>query len=311
MSRLYMMIGLPGSGKSYQASKMDDVAVVSSDSIREELFGDVNDQEHNNEVFNEVNKRIYNYLKDGVDTVYDATNLSRKRRRNFLKTLPKECTTKIAMLMATEYDICLENNNKRDRHVPEDVIERMYKHITIPNEEEGFDKIVYIRHEDNKKSMLDYFIPCINFDQNNPNHTLTLSDHMEATYAKVYELASLSDLSVDEKEILYKAAMFHDIGKPVCKTYEKYNGQIDDHAHYYNHAEVGAYMSICAREPMPIFAPHRKVVENYKRNTISFLIQNHMRFFDENFSLEKFASVYGERVAKMLSILHEADIEAH
>ena len=57
MITLFITIGLPGSGKSHWASEQD-AKVVSSDAIREELFGDVNDQNHNNEVFNEVHNRI-------------------------------------------------------------------------------------------------------------------------------------------------------------------------------------------------------------------------------------------------------------
>ena len=54
--RCYIMIGLPGSGKDYfiNFNKKENDVVVSSDKLREELFGDVNDQTHNNEIFNEM-----------------------------------------------------------------------------------------------------------------------------------------------------------------------------------------------------------------------------------------------------------------
>ena len=45
MPNCYIMIGLPASGKDYYIEKYrkENEIVVSSDEIREELFGDVND----------------------------------------------------------------------------------------------------------------------------------------------------------------------------------------------------------------------------------------------------------------------------
>ena len=60
MIKLYMMIGLPASGKSTIAkeiAKSEDAIIVSSDEIRRE-FGDVNDQSQNEKVFEEVEKRL-------------------------------------------------------------------------------------------------------------------------------------------------------------------------------------------------------------------------------------------------------------
>ena len=61
MPVLVMLMGLSGSGKSTLAeeyAKLSGGKVFSSDKIREELFGDENDQTHNGEVFNELHKRI-------------------------------------------------------------------------------------------------------------------------------------------------------------------------------------------------------------------------------------------------------------
>ena len=50
---LYMMVGVPGSGKSFIAKGLN-CPIVSSDAIRKELYGSEDDQSHNGEVFNEV-----------------------------------------------------------------------------------------------------------------------------------------------------------------------------------------------------------------------------------------------------------------
>jgi len=309
MPRLYMMVGLPGSGKSYYASKMEAV-VISSDDLRQELFGDVNDQDHNNELFNELHKRIQENLKNGVDVVYDATNLSRKRRKAFLKTLPSD-TQKYAIIMCTEYELCLENNRKRDRFVPKDVIERMYKRITIPNQEEGFDRISFVRHPDNKLTLIDYMKRCDNFDQDNPHHSLTLLEHMTEAGKNMEKLLKGSQFSDIEKSIGIRAAISHDIGKTVCKTYETYSGKIDDHAHYYNHAEVGAYMILCSVPDIPITTPIQRTRDWFDKSSIAFLVQNHMRFFEDGFDPDKLKETYGYININLLKLLHEADVNAH
>lgn len=60
MNKLYMMIGLPASGKSTIAkeiSESEGAVIVSSDEIRKE-FGDVNDQSQNVKVFKEAERRL-------------------------------------------------------------------------------------------------------------------------------------------------------------------------------------------------------------------------------------------------------------
>ena len=55
-----MTVGVPGSGKSTYFKKMKDKenwVYISSDDIRAELFGSAQNQEHNQEVFQEMRKR--------------------------------------------------------------------------------------------------------------------------------------------------------------------------------------------------------------------------------------------------------------
>ena len=88
MTTFYMLIGLPASGKStYIKEHFDDDIVFSSDKIREECFGDVNDQTHNNEVFKKLVKRVKANLRNKKDAVYDATNINYKRRMHLLKNI--------------------------------------------------------------------------------------------------------------------------------------------------------------------------------------------------------------------------------
>lgn len=52
-----MLVGLPASGKSTYAkklSKKENAIILSSDELRKELFGNINNQNHNAEVFKEL-----------------------------------------------------------------------------------------------------------------------------------------------------------------------------------------------------------------------------------------------------------------
>ena len=66
--KLWIMVGLSGSGKSTVAKEIavmeENTIIVSSDAIREELTGKVEDQTKNDEVFKIFHKRIRKGLEN-------------------------------------------------------------------------------------------------------------------------------------------------------------------------------------------------------------------------------------------------------
>ena len=69
-----MYIGLPGSGKSTIAAAQKGVTIISSDAIRNELYGDENILGKHNEVFELMLRRTREALLKGESVCYDATN---------------------------------------------------------------------------------------------------------------------------------------------------------------------------------------------------------------------------------------------
>jgi len=298
-----MMVGLPGSGKSTFANKML-CDVVSSDGIRRELYGSEEDQSHNGEVFNEVHRRVMEKLVMKKDVILDATNLSKKRRISFLKELPQD-VKKIAIVMATELDIVYKQNSQRRRVVPEGVIKRMLRTMSLPSVDEGWDFIRIIPHPDNKKSYYDYLSDCFDFDQDNPHHSLFLDKHMFKAANYVIENRDKYNINDEDAWKVWLAAQLHDISKPLCKTYELWSGKKDSHAHYYNHAEVGAYLFSCAMA---------QIEEKYRDKylPVFLLIKLHMIAFDKKDKCDDFIlKNYGEDFLKMYKCLHDADLAAH
>ena len=303
-----MMVGLPASGKSTYAkeiAKENNAIVLSSDAIRWELFGDETDQDHNQKVFQELHKRAKEWLCTGRDVIYDATNISSKRRRAFLNELTKIDCIKNCVIIATPYEQCLENNRDRARQVPEWVIERMYRKWQTPHWFEGWDNVT-IEYWDNKHFVrpVEVADSLLGFDQQNSHHTLTLGEHL----FKTFRMCNLDSFDDAEAYVIMNAALMHDCGKPFTQTFKNAKGEQGEIAHYYNHEHVSAYETL-----FRLSVYEEDIVETVK---ISALVTWHMQpyFFERNNNEKlhnKYKRIWGERFYNMVMTLHEADKKAH
>lgn len=304
MLHFVQMVGIPGSGKTDKALQIAneyDAVVISSDVIREELLGDISDQSDNARVFGEMYKRTLVTLASGKSVIYDATNISRKRRIELLKRLKanhKELIT-TAVIMATPIKMCLDRQRARDRVVEDEVIWKMVKSFNIPYWYEGWDDIKIIYPDDTKEYMdelyrneLDELINKTSFmyeyDQKNPHHKLSLGDHMFKCYEQCR--TETKDESVRE------AALLHDIGKFLTQEIGK-----DGVAHYYQHHYVSAYLSLFNRN---------KDNSHILRRAI--FIQWHMQpfFWEHDETILKYKNMLGDDFFNMLMILHRCDRKA-
>ena len=299
------MIGLVGSGKSYHAKKLAeeyDATVFSSDALREEMFGDVNHQADNDVLFKELHKRIRECLASGKSAIYDACNISYKRRMEFLKSLNKIPCEKIAVLMATPYEVCLERNAQRERKVPEYVIKRMYMSFNVPFWYEGWDDIdvVYSEGAENYKGWDREWVELMeDFSQDNSHHTLSLGDHCWRAVKYIdNNMPSFHPMSTE----LRHAAMLHDEGKVFVKSFYDAKGNPSEEAHYYSHEYCGAYNSLFYEMP----CEHLYVAQ---------LIQWHMRPYlaweQSEKAMQKDKKLLGETLFNDIMLLHEADLYAH
>ncbi len=300
-----MMIGLPGSGKSTYAETIG-ANVHSSDAIREEILGDVNNQDSNGDVFSELHRRVKDDLRDGVDTVYDATNINGKQRIAFLKELRSIDCRKICILMATSYEDCKERITKRSRIVPTHVLDRMYKNFCPPYYYEGWDEIRIIVTESemtklyteevlyNPRTGIDVF------DQENSHHNLTLGEHCRKTAEYVHT-------HYPHNTLLYDAAIYHDEGKIFTKSRLNGKGEFDGNYHYYQHHCVGAYNSI--------FYLYNAGYSTDDILYVSSLIYYHMHPYLQWKDSEKKKNYHrellGEKMFYDILRLHEGDVYAH
>lgn len=299
-----------GSGKSTCVTKRYDydrifkhnTTILSSDEIRKQLYGDENDQTHNEEVFQYIKDTSVEKLEKGQRVIIDATNLSRKARQSITDYVDQKLSfyeygfIKF-VVVATPYYQCLENNRKRSRQVPENVIERMYKQFEFPTLSEAVHEIEVVYPLEIGKDFYGMKHPYENlmdFPHDTPYHTLTVGEHMKKTYEIMQLLTS--------DKVLLKAAELHDIGKPFCKEIIEEEGR----ARYYNHANVGSYEAMF----------YAKCAKFNKEETYQLinLIQFHMRAHDcvdNEKATQKLKLIIGEELYYKLQALRIADKEAH
>lgn len=312
---LFMMEGLAGSGKSYVAEMLrinkngEQVKPIihSSDALRAELYNNENNQEHNGDLFNELHRRIKADLCNGKDVIYDATNISKKRRTDFIQELKHIDCHKVCVCVLTPYEVVLKQNANRERKVPEEAIRKMYLNWTPPAMDEGFDNVILVYNYGDvgkSKFTLDNFfngeINANSIDQENKHHHSTIGGHCleAAQYVKEHFPNNLA---------LRTAALLHDIGKVFTKSHLNSRGEVDTECHYYNHQNCGAYDAFFYMDVLHIPFSERLHIAN--------LIYYHMMPFtswQQSKNVENRVKVQvGEKFFNEIMKLNEADLAAH
>lgn len=311
----YMLVGLPGSGKTslvkyiveerkkYHTETQDDRTIVwiSSDKIREELYGSEEIQGDPKEIFSEMRKRTEQALKEGNDVIYDACNINSKKRRGLLSSIKHFNCKKVCIVCATPYEMCKERNSQRERKVPETAIEKMYLNWNTPFYFEGWDKIEIFFAEKTRGSFgtpLEFVQKHMMYNQDNPYHLETLGEHLLGTQE---QLLAKEVFPVESNISI--AALLHDCGKPYTKTFTDTKGNATEIAHYYQHACVGAYDALFYDYPDKT---NEDIVE------ISMLINLHMNPFSwkKLSTKDKQIQLLGKEIYEKIIFIHKADESA-
>ena len=138
---LYLLCGIPGSGKSTWAKQRVAEGCIwcSRDEIRFSLLQEGEDYfSHEDEVIHLWYKKINEALAAGHDVIVDATHLSAKARKNTLHHLNLKDVGVVPVYFNIPLETCLERNAKREgrARVPDSVIKNMSNGLTAPTEAE-------------------------------------------------------------------------------------------------------------------------------------------------------------------------------
>jgi predicted kinase len=152
VTRVFVTMGIPGSGKSYAVDRLfgneDNLAVIRPDDIRAELCGDAADQSRNSDVFSVAHARLRDALMDEkIDwAVFDATNIKKFARQNLLAICQEFGAEAALVIFDIPFEICAVRNEERDRTVPADAMLRMQVEFEEAIEEVQFESWERIGH---------------------------------------------------------------------------------------------------------------------------------------------------------------------
>ena len=160
-SKLYLMMGCPGSGKStYLKERFSQPpVVVSRDAVRFSMVKE--DEEYfskEKEVFKEYIEQIRTAIKFNAEVFADATHLNESSRAKVLRALGSDLKdVEVNVIwVRVPLEVAITQNEFRSgtrAYVPTSVIRRMYSQATMPSKEEGFEHI-YIFDGKTEKEIL-------------------------------------------------------------------------------------------------------------------------------------------------------------
>lgn len=156
MPKAYILIGIPGSGKStwiaQQPFEWDRTVIASSDSYVERFakekgktYSDVF-KDYIRTATSLMDADVKHAIENQLDIVWDQTNTTVGSRAKKLKLLPNNYE-KIAVVFSTPEDRELARRlaSRPGKTIPPEIIASMKSQLHEPLESEGFNKIIYVK----------------------------------------------------------------------------------------------------------------------------------------------------------------------
>lgn len=155
MPKAYILVGVPGSGKSTWISTApvdwSNTVVASTDNYVEreakkqgktytEVFKDVMP-----DAVNYMAKTVIDAVKNKQDIIWDQTSTTKHTRAKKIRMLPNDYEI-IAVVFDTPDEEELERRlgSRSGKIIPDEVIKSMISKWEEPTKDEGFDKILYV-----------------------------------------------------------------------------------------------------------------------------------------------------------------------
>ncbi len=129
--KAYVLIGIPGAGKSSYAKKLaetENAVIISGDDIRSELYGSAEIQGDWGEIWGRVEELVIESC--GVPVVLDGTHCRKDYRAEAVTLLRSYGYDRVeAIVMETSLATCLARNFKRERNVPDYIVKQMHSDL--------------------------------------------------------------------------------------------------------------------------------------------------------------------------------------
>ncbi len=137
---LYIMCGLPCSGKSTFARTVSNFRILSSDDYIEQRAKEL--QKTYNEIFDETIQRanqaffkeVFHEAKLKNNIIIDRTNLSKSTRLKFIKIFKNH--EPVIFYFDTPIEVIKKRNNRPGKYISDEIINFMLESLQPPTEEE-------------------------------------------------------------------------------------------------------------------------------------------------------------------------------
>lgn len=150
MPKLYVLVGVPGSGKSTWVENQiwaKDCAYISTDKYVERFAQRMNSTY--SEVFDRVMPRAVRLMtravikarNEGKDIIWDQTSVNVKSRKNKFRMLRDYYAIAVVFDTPPEDELRRRLSNRPGKHIPWTVINSMINNFVMPSEQEGFVEI--------------------------------------------------------------------------------------------------------------------------------------------------------------------------
>lgn len=152
MPKLYILVGVPGSGKSTWVANQDwakDCVYISTDKLVEEHAS--RKQTTYSDVFKDYMPTAVNRMIDEViqakeqqkDIIWDQTSTTVYSRLKKFKMLPEYYAIAVVFPTPERPELDRRLSSRQGKIIPKEVIDKMIEDFQDPTEEEGFKEIWY------------------------------------------------------------------------------------------------------------------------------------------------------------------------
>jgi predicted kinase len=152
MNKLYVLVGVPGSGKSTWIKNQEwakDIPVVSTDHFVEEYAA--KQGKTYSEVFDEympiavrlMANQVEICKANGLDIIWDQTSTTLASRKRKFNMLPDYHAIAIVFKTPEKEELTRRLAGRPGKTIPEHVMRTMIDGFEMPTEDEGFDEIWY------------------------------------------------------------------------------------------------------------------------------------------------------------------------
>lgn len=148
MANFYLVCGISGGGKTLLSRRIVQnnpsiEVMLDADEYYAKINGDERIRDHMYEVWRALYDDIHRYEENKTDILLTTNALTVDQRNQFVEWFPTY--VKHMIWVIAPWEMCVEGNNKRRRHVPEDVLKRQWQRMEFPNAKEaGWETIAHV-----------------------------------------------------------------------------------------------------------------------------------------------------------------------